>query len=79
MPYIKNEDRPGVIMNGPATAGELNYAITKLCNDYVKEAGVCYTSINDVIGVLECAKQEFYWRVARSYEDKKWAENGDVY
>lgn len=79
MPYIRTEDRPGVIIDGPTTAGELNYAITKLCVDYTSFMGECYTTINEVIGALECAKQEFYRRVAAPYEDKKIKENGDVY
>ncbi len=79
MPYITTEARARVLINGPLTPGELNYAITHLCQEYLQSAGVSYAHINDVIGALECAKQEFYWRVARSYEDKKWSRNGDVY
>lgn len=79
MPYIRTEDRHRVEMNGPLTVGELNYAITKLCTDYLAAAGTSYGIINDVIGVLECAKQEFYRRVAVPYEDHKIKENGDVY
>lgn len=78
MPYIKQEDR----MNEQAwrSEGDLNYAITKLCNDYIRlNGGVNYARINAVIGVLECAKQELYRRIAAPYEDKKKLENGDVY
>ncbi len=59
--------------------GELNYLITELCVQYVQHNKLNYDSINDVIGALECAKQEFYRRVAAPYEDKKIKENGDVY
>jgi hypothetical protein len=41
--------------------------------------GLSYKSINDVIGVLECVKQEFYRRIAVPYEDKKIEQNGDIY
>jgi hypothetical protein len=41
--------------------------------------GKNYKHINEIIGVLECAKQEFYRRVAAPYEDTKIQENGDVY
>jgi hypothetical protein len=41
--------------------------------------GQSYSIINDIVGVLECAKMEFYRRVAVPYEDKKRTENGDVY
>jgi len=82
MPYIKQRDRIELDeeMRDIATAGELNYAITRLCIDYIDRHGtISYDTINTVIGVLECAKQEFYRRVATPYEEKKIEENGDVY
>jgi hypothetical protein len=77
MPYILASDREYAKLR-PAIAGELNYAITMLCLDYWKTAE-SYQSINDIIGALECAKQEFYRRVAVPYEEGKKAANGDVY
>lgn len=59
--------------------GELNYIITSFCLDYLDDNGVSYTTLNEVIGVLECAKQEFYRRLVAVYEDDKAAKNGDVY
>jgi hypothetical protein len=80
MPYIEKSRREAVVKEGALTAGELNYAITKLCNDYIRaQTGVGYTHVNEVIGVLECAKQEFYRRVVAPYEDSKIMQNGDVY
>ncbi|MED5474943.1 MAG: hypothetical protein VX770_02840 [Candidatus Neomarinimicrobiota bacterium] len=80
MPYIKKEDRIKLnksnISNNP---GELNFQITMLINSYLKRKGVSYTNLNEVIGVLECAKLEIYRRLAAKYEDKKISENGDVY
>lgn len=83
MPYISQKTR-GVLYCGapPDSVGELNYVITRLVDDFLirSNGGVpSYTNINAVIGVLECAKQELYRRVAAPYEDKKRAENGDVY
>lgn len=82
MPYIKPIAR-GEMERGfsPMNAGELNYSITKMIDDYIasREGGLAYGAINEVIGVLECAKLELYRRVAAPYEDKKIAENGDVY
>ena len=81
MPYIKQEAREkfhngGVIEN----AGELNFVITKFINDYInRTGGVRYAKLNEVIGVLECAKMELYRRIAAPYEDEKITENGDVY
>jgi len=80
MPYIKQEDRLGVSVMIPETPGELNYLLTRVIQDYIDErGGVSYTIINEVVGVLECAKLELYRRVAAPYEDEKCDENGDVY
>jgi len=86
MPYIKQErrielfdiDALGEGSNAQST-GELNYLITHLINSYILYNAVSYKTINDVIGALECAKLEFYRRVAVPYEETKKAENGDVY
>lgn len=81
MPYIKIEDRKRLDSGGrPGTAGELNYLITKLVDNYLGEKGqIRYVHLNEVIGVLECAKLELYRRIAAPYEDRKLAETGDVY
>jgi hypothetical protein len=79
MPYIPPDQRskPNII---PTTPGELNYYITQLCQEYVNhQGGVTYTNINNVIGALECAKAEYYRRIATPYEDAKMKKNGDVY
>ncbi|MDE3003488.1 MAG: hypothetical protein OXU33_01555 [Gemmatimonadota bacterium] len=85
MPYIDPEARTRLAAGDmPASAGELNYAITVLVDAYVKRladaAGrVRYAHLNEAIGVLECAKLELYRRVTAPYEDEKMAESGDVY
>jgi hypothetical protein len=38
-----------------------------------------YSDYNEIIGVLECAKMEFYRRLAAPYEDSKIIVNGDVF
>lgn len=83
MPYIRREARePYAFLEetefgGP---GELNYAIAQLIKQYWKGfERVGYAEINEVIGVLECAKLELYRRIAAPYEDHKIYENGDVY
>ena len=85
MPYINDTSRR-LLAKGqpPSTAGELNYAITKLCDSFVAfrsgdERELRYENINEVIGVLACAQDEFYRRIAAPYEDTKLQENGDVY
>lgn len=81
MPYITQDRRElideaiGYISN----AGELNYHISSLINNYIAHNGKSYALINEVIGALECAKLELYRRVAAPYEDIKIEQNGDVY
>jgi hypothetical protein len=81
MPYIKQEDRKrvGVAVAGIRTAGELNYIITLIIQDYLRQNGNRYQQLNDVIGALESCKLEFYRRIVSPYEDDKINENGDVY
>jgi|688.fasta_scaffold02087_22 hypothetical protein len=86
MPYIKQEDREffdeRLTFNTTAihSAGELNYCITKLLDHYIAvHGGTSYKNLNEVIGVLECAKLEIYRRIAVPYEDFKIQQNGDVY
>jgi hypothetical protein len=81
MPYITPDRKTAIIMCGedPANAGELNFIVTEACIDYLKIRGISYTNLNEVIGVLECAKLEFYRRLAAPYESIKMAQNGDVY
>jgi hypothetical protein len=80
MPYIAKSRRPALEPSGrPETAGELNYAVTRLVDRYLGEKGLRYQHINEAIGVLECAKLELYRRIASPYEDKKIQEEGDVY
>jgi hypothetical protein len=85
MPYIPQADRQEIddkfsyTSNDIHSAGELNYAITLLINYYISQKGKGYSSINEVVGVLECAKLELYRRIAAPYEDSKIQQNGDVY
>lgn len=89
MPYIKKEDKEkfeigpegataGIYFEA-VNAGELNYSITKLIDDYFERNGSRYQQINDIMGALQGASLEFYRRIAAPYEDKKILENGDVY
>ena len=66
--------------NGSLTnVGVLNYAITRLVSSWFDNQPRKYHDYNAAIGVLECAKQEFYRRQAAPYEDEKCEQNGDVY
>lgn len=80
MPYITAEARERIAEDGvPTTAGELNFAITRLVDEYLAREGVGYRSLNEVVGVLECAKLELYRRIVAPYEDLKLQSAGDVY
>lgn len=82
MPYITKHRRAALWpldIPKASTAGELNFQITSLVDRYIKQSGVSYATLNEAIGVLECAKLELYRRLAVPYEDKKCSENGDVY
>ena len=81
MPYVNRTARERLDGGrAPQDAGELNYAISRLIDAYLhRHGGIRYAEINEVIGVLECAKLELYRRVAVPYEERKRIENGEVY
>lgn len=81
MPYIKEKARNELDTGSrpPETAGELNYGVTALVDEYLIRKGVSYANINEAIGVLECAKLELYRRIAGPFEDFKRKHNGEVY
>lgn len=86
MPYIKQKLREDVepyiqdVFQYVDEVGDLNYVITQLCQLHLNcNTAANYQGYNEVVGVLECAKQEFYRRAVVSYENIKIKENGDVY
>lgn len=85
MPYIKQPSRAYLAQitehiknTNIQTPGNLNYLFTVLAHKYLKDNGLNYQAINDIIGAAEGMKLELYRRVASSFEDKKILENGDV-
>jgi len=83
MPYVSKEEREALDKRMEnidfVSVGQLNYVITKLCQKFLEKSDKRYSDYNAIIGVLECAKQEFYRRAVSPYEDHKIKENGDVY
>ena len=81
-PYITKKRREALWNSSPQNVGELNYIITAEILDYL---GIPdgkkprYADYNEVIGVLECIKQEVYRRVVIPFEQKKMKENGDIF
>lgn len=80
MPYIEGNRRDALNQgDAAATPGELNYKITKLAHNYlIRKAKIGYAEMNEVLGVMDAARQEFYRVVMAPYEDKKRVENGSV-
>lgn len=79
MPYIIPNRRHEIVgCDDIENVGELNYMITQMIHNYIENKGLCYTNLNGVIGVLECAKAELLRQVIAPFEDKKKAENGAV-
>ena len=84
MPYIEKKNRGRFedairdIGEVISCVGDINYVFTRILNDTIERQGISYTLLNELIGVLECAKLELYRRKVAPYEDVKIAENGDV-
>lgn len=94
MPYIRKEERErydGVIDKITSLlldkfpgdnhrhfqVGDLNYIISSIVWELF-DANPSYTRGNELVGVIECVKQEFIRRRLNSYEDLKISENGDI-
>lgn len=84
MPYIEHSKREDfdeeidILACRVESVGDMNYVITKFLHAVLEKKGVCYTNINSMIGVLECAKIELYRQIANKYENKKKMANGPV-
>jgi len=90
MPYITQERRNKIdtaieilchemFCNELTEPGDLNYVLTRIINIVGITENYKYSDINNVLGVLECVKQEIYRRVAVPYEEYKKRTNGDVF
>ena len=87
MPYIKSEIRRSLdpiiralvgAMEDDLSVGVANYVITKIMVELFAGFGMCYSDVNDAMGVFHSAANEFYRVHAAPYEDEKSAENGGV-
>lgn len=56
--------------------GLMNFSLSELIALVYNNAR--YTDMNEVVGMLECCKLEFYRKTAAPYEDKKELENGAI-
>lgn len=64
-------------LGGTPSPGEVNYVISSIIWKLF-DADCRYTTGNNLVGVLECVKQEFYRRKLAKLEDEKIIENGDL-
>ncbi len=90
MPYIKQANKlllndainniNDIVLEHGANSGIVNFIINQITSSILTNYGshLEYQTIQDIIGVFECAKLEFYRRVAARYEDRKINENGDI-
>jgi len=80
MPYITKEAREELYDRDPENAGELQYLIAMMMSDYISDRDQYdYQTLNDVMGALAGAQQEFYRKIVAPYEEKKELLNGSVY
>ena len=59
-------------------SGDLNYIFSTIINAVWRD-NKSYGTGNNIIGMLDCVKTEFYRRILTPYEDDKIKKNGDVY
>lgn len=81
MPYIDKTNRREIDACGPDAVyniGGLNYFITKTILNYLGDTE-SYARYNEILGLLDAIKLEFWRRRVIPYEIKKIKENGDIY
>lgn len=93
MPYVEKKVRDILdadiemlfdSLQGPTRGSDIhpglfNYAFSKILHHYITfQGGPNYRLLNELIGMLECAKLELYRQLAAPYENKKKRENGSV-
>ena len=87
MPYIPEQQREDIHLEMqdtgidwiPENAGELNFVVSTFIANYIRNKGLKYAVVNEMVGALECAKMELNRVIIGPYEDIKIAENGPVY
>jgi hypothetical protein len=83
MPYLTKERQDLLLeqqgFRPDSTPGDLNFLLTLIIQDYLEQKKESYQTLNDIVGGLECCKQEFIRRVVNPYEDSRIISNGDIY
>lgn len=84
MPYISMEARDELdddidrLADKLNLRGEFNYTITRMIHHYILRNGKRYDTLNDAVGILQCAQLELYRSIIGPYEDTKIETNGKV-
>ena len=94
MPYVQSEYREDFddaildivdrmsMLPQTGVKGALNYVISRIVAASVHQSGPTqpwrYNEIADAVATFECAKLEFYRRIAGPKEDEAVAVNGDI-
>lgn len=84
MSYIDNKKRPEIskavmeLMSQLQEKSDYGYAILLLMHSYIHKKGMNSENISDIIGVMECAKQEFHRTIAVPVDEKNKREHGPV-
>lgn len=81
MPYPEESIRQALLAGtiSPSEAGHLNFLFTYHINKFLTVKGLRYQQINDVLGALVGAHDEFKRKVEDDYEAIKENQNGRVY
>lgn len=81
MPYPEQSVRDALLGGTlkPSEPGHLNFLFTHHINEFLKVKGLRYQQVNDVLGALTGAHDEFKREVEDDYEAKKKEQNGRVY
>jgi len=87
MPYIAKQIRPSYdplilelleeLEHREFRSGDLNYVISRIVWR-VFDLNPRYATGNNLMGILDCVKQEFYRRKLAPYEDSAIQKNGDI-
>ena len=82
MPYLKDWSRRAELAKDQPkleNGAEFNFVISYLADEFIERHGLSYHTLEEIIGALEAAKQEFLHRVVDPYEAMAANRNGDVY
>ena len=79
-PYVKKSRREILDINPTfaTTPGDLAYVLFKTLIGYKNKHNEEFYIHNEIIGVMDCVKEEYRRRFLNEYEDRKIRESGDI-